>query len=207
MARPPRPADALAPNVGLLARLGFPLLVVALTFLAFEPVLGAGLVNWDDPDTLTNNYAFRGFTREHVGWMFSTCWMGPYQPLAWVSFGVDYALWGFGPPLAANGGPLAAAHYHQTNVLVHALAALALYFLALRLFWSARPAARDERPVASRLAACFAALAFAVHPLRVESVAWLTERRDVLCGLFFVLATWAWVRFAPRVRDARVDVR
>jgi tetratricopeptide (TPR) repeat protein len=177
--------------------------LVALTFLAFAPVLDAGLVNWDDPDTLTNDYSFRGFTREHVEWMFTTNWMGPYQPLAWVSFGIDHALWGFDPA----GSVRRVAHYHWTSVAIHALAALALYGLALDLFRIARPDERDEPTNARRFAAFFAALVFAVHPLRVESVAWLTERRDVLCGLFFVLAAWAWIRFAPRAREVRIDRR
>jgi len=196
-------AEGHAWKRSLLASFVFALAIVALTVLAFAPVLDAGLVNWDDPDTLTNNYSFRGFTREHVEWMFATNWMGPYQPLAWVSFGIDDALWGFDPA----GSVRSVAHYHWTSVAIHALAALALYGLALDLFRIARPVERGESTNARRFAAFFAALVFAVHPLRVESVAWLTERRDVLSGLFFVLAAWAWVRFAPRARNARVDRR
>ncbi len=172
------------------------------TFYAFGPALGARFVNWDDPPNLLQNYSIRGLSREHLEWMFTTNWMGPYQPLAWLSLGVDFALWGMN---SAAGAP-EAPHYHQTNVLIHALAAVALYFVALELFWIVRPATKLGAPTSTRFAAFVAAGFFALHPLRAESVAWVTERRDVLSGLFLLLAAWAYLRFAPRAREVRVSI-
>src|SRR5262249_12811168 len=97
-----------------------------------------------------------------------------------------------------------APSYHRTSVAIHALAAVAFFFLSRRLLARAfaRPPPERARPGLG-FAAFVAAAFFALHPLRVESVAWVTERRDGLCGLFYVLAGWAWLAHADRVREAR----
>jgi tetratricopeptide (TPR) repeat protein len=153
-----------------------PLSVAALTFAVFLPALNCGFVNWDDVYNLVENQAFRGLGPAQLKWMFTTFYMGPYQPLSWVSFGLDYLAWGMNP-----------FGYHLTSVLLHSANALLFYLLCLRLL---APAGRSGAPAEAaelRLAAAFAALLFSVHPLRVESVAWVTERRDVLCGFFYLL--------------------
>src|SRR5262245_61050542 len=86
--------------------------------------------------------------------------------------------------------------YHLSNVLLHAANAIVFYLIALRLLSAARRPATPSDRLAWRLGAAFAALVFAVHPLRVESVAWITERRDVLSGLFALVAVWAYLRDA-----------
>ncbi len=98
-------------------------------------------------------------------------------------------------------GTLAPAGFHATNVLLHAVTALLVYALALSVF----DLAGLGRGTWSLLAACFSALVFAVHPLRVESVAWVTERRDVLSAPFFVLCAIAWLRWGRAVPAARLD--
>jgi tetratricopeptide (TPR) repeat protein len=158
-----------------------------LVFAAFAPALSGEFLQWDDEDNIALNHDFRGLDAAHLEWMFTTDRMGPYQPLAWVSLGIDHALYGLSGPEVYREAP----DYHRTSVAIHALAAIACFFLAKRLLSSA-------------FAAFVAAAFFAIHPLRVESVAWVTERRDVLCGLFYVLAAWAWVAYAqakPDVRD------
>jgi len=120
--------------------------------------------------------------------------MGPYQPLSWLSYAIDHELWCLSPGLAAP----EAARFHATNVLLHALAAIALFLAARKLFeFAVRGAGERARTVASALAA----LLFAIHPLRCESVAWLTERRDVLSGLFFTVALAAWLYSKPERRE------
>lgn len=147
---------------------------------AFAPALGADWLLWDDEDNFVLHDAWRGLTVDHLRWMFTTFHLGPYQPLAWLSLAVDHELWG----MDARG-------YHATNVALHALATVAFFFLARQLLdrtgATVSPRARD-------LCAAAAALAFGVHPLRCESVAWITERRDVVSGLFLVLAVYAWLR-------------
>jgi Tfp pilus assembly protein PilF len=112
--------------------------------------------------------------------------MGHYIPLTWMTLGMDYLLWGLAP-----------AGYHLTNLLLHATNAGVFYFVVLRVLIVAmsRP---SERRHALALAAGFAALLFALHPLRVESVAWATERRDVLSGLFYLLTIMVYLRTCER---------
>ncbi|HEU4440202.1 MAG TPA: tetratricopeptide repeat protein [Methylomirabilota bacterium] len=139
----------------------------------FWPTLGHEFLDWDDDRNLVNNPAFRGLGWANLRWMFTTTHMGHWIPLTWLTFGADYVLWGMKP-----------VGYHLTNLLLHTAAAVALYFVALRLLRVATAGGE----AAPRLGALAAALFFSIHPLRVESVAWATERRDVLSGLWFLLA-------------------
>lgn len=158
-----------------------PGLVVVVTLAAFLPALGNGFVSWDDPGNFLDNPHYRGLGPVQLRWMFTTFHAGHYIPLTWLSLGVDYLLWGLHP-----GG------YHLTSLLLHAATALGVYFLTVRLLRLALPPA--PAPAALRWSAAVAALAFAIHPLRVESVAWATERRDVLSGLFYVLALLCYLK-------------
>jgi protein O-mannosyl-transferase len=159
-----------------------PAAVVAITLLAFLPVLGNGFIpNWDDQLNFLDNPHYRGLGPAQLRWMFTTFHAGHYIPLTWLSLGLDYLLWGLSP-----GG------YHFSSLLLHAGTALAFYFVSLRLLRLALPPATSA--TALRWGAALAALLFAVHPLRVESVAWVTERRDVLSGLFYVLAVLCYLK-------------
>jgi tetratricopeptide (TPR) repeat protein len=152
-----------------------PALVVLLTAAAFLPALHNGFVNWDDEDNYLRNLNFRGLGWTQIEWMFTTFHGSLYRPLTWITLGLDYLLWRMNP-----------FGYHLTSLLLHVLNALLFYFLALRLF---RLAVRNPDPssdLAPRIAAGFAALLFAVHPLRVEPVAWVSARNDPLCGVFFL---------------------
>jgi protein O-mannosyl-transferase len=106
--------------------------------------------------------------------------MGHWIPVTWLTFGVDHAIWGMN-----------AFGYHLTNVLLHAANAVLFYLLALRLL---RLGLTEAGAGAIRLGAIVAALFFAIHPLRVESVAWVTERRDVLSALFYLLTALAYLK-------------
>jgi tetratricopeptide (TPR) repeat protein len=149
-----------------------PALIAVATFIVFLPALQNGFVNWDDDKNLLNNPDYHGLGWKQLRWMFTTFHLGHYQPLSWLTFGLDYLLWGMDP-----------FGYHLTSLVLHAANAALVYFVAARLFRTVVPLAA-EFPL--RIAAGFAALFFALHPLRVESVAWATERRDVLSGLFFL---------------------
>lgn len=158
----------------------YALALALLVFAAFWPALSADFVNWDDPRNFLDNPNYRGLGPEQVTWMFTSYHMAHWHPLTWLTLGLDYVLWGMKP-----------AGYHLTSVLIHAMSAAAAFVCARLLFARIRPAAST----ATRDAAAFLAAAlFAVHPLRAESVAWVTERRDVLSGLFFFLALAAWLR-------------
>jgi len=150
--------------------------VLIITFAAYFPSLKNGFVNWDDDVNLLLNANYRGLGWAQLKWMFTTFHMGHYQPLSWLTFALDYTLWGMDPE-----------GYHLTSLLLHAANAALFYFVALRLLALAAPAGPEEKRSWLPAAAGFAALFFALHPLRVEAVAWATERRDVLSGFFYLL--------------------
>ncbi|MBL8857501.1 MAG: hypothetical protein JNL28_03220 [Planctomycetes bacterium] len=167
------------------------LLVAVLTTIAFQPAFDGQWLHWDDDKNFVEFETWRGLSLEHVKWMFTTFHQGPYQPLSWLTLGIDHALWGMDP-----------RGYHVTNVLIHAAAGAAFFACARALFGQVRPLAQS-RPWMIDAAALVAALAFAAHPLRTESVAWVTERRDVLSGLFFALCLWMYLRFTASTGRAR----
>ncbi len=157
-----------------------PLLVATLTFVAFLPALEAGFVTWDDDKNFLANPSYRGLGAAQLGWMWTTFHLGHYVPLTWMSLGLDYSLWGMKP-----GG------YHLTNVALHSANAVLVYALARRIFARTLP---SLAPLALALASALAALLFSLHPLRVESVAWVTERRDVLSMLFALSSALCYLR-------------
>ena len=165
-----------------------PVAVAALTFIVFLPALKDGFVNWDDDKNFLGNYLYRGLGWEQLKWMFTTFHTGPYQPLSWITYGLDYLVWGMDP-----------FGYHLTNVLLHSANAALFYLLCLRLFSSDADTRPPENKTALHLSAAFAALFFSLHPLRAESVAWATERRDVLSGLFYLLTLFLYL--SPRAPD------
>jgi hypothetical protein len=138
------------------------------------PAVNNQFVDWDDLENFTTNTNYRGLGWTQLRWMWTTFLLGHYVPLTWMTLGLDYLVWGVNP-----------AGYHLTNVLLHAVNAALFYLVAVRLLGVRGAMAGNER-LPSSLSAAFAALVFAVHPLRVESVAWVTERRDVLSGVWFV---------------------
>jgi protein O-mannosyl-transferase len=166
-----------------------PVSVAALTVIFFLPVLQNGFVDWDDGKILLENPYYRGLDWPQLSWMFNTFYMGYYQPLTWISLGLDYLLWGMNP-----------LGYHLTSLLLHAVNALFFYLIALRLLLSAFGGAAPGRDFELRVGALFAALVFAIHPLRVESVAWITERRDVLSGFFFLSSILCYLKGAAEAK-------
>lgn len=159
-----------------------PLPIAVLTFAVFAPAVHGQFV-WDDTLNLSGNSLYRGLGWPQLRWMFTTFHMGHYIPLTWMTFGLDYLVWGTDP-----------FGYHLTNVVLHAANAVIVYFIARRLLGAALPGGRMARA----LTAGAVALLFALHPLRAESVAWATERRDVLSGLFYLLAVLAYLRACER---------
>src|SRR5437016_6761668 len=93
--------------------------------------------------------------------------------------------------------------YHLTSLVLHAASAIVFYFVAFRILGLALPDAGDRGRAGLALSAGFAALVFAIHPLRVESVAWVTERRDVLSGLFYLLTILVYLRDCERGERGR----
>jgi Tfp pilus assembly protein PilF len=154
--------------------------VAALALLIFASTLGHDFVEWDDDRNFLRNEHYRGLGLAQLRWMFTSALLGHWIPVTWISLGLDYVMWGMSP-----------AGYHLTNIVLHAANAALMFLVSLRLLREAQPMVADA---SLRLGAAAAALFFALHPLRAESVAWITERRDVLSGFFYLLTILAYLQ-------------
>lgn len=146
--------------------------LVTVTGVVFAPALGCKFINFDDPEyVLKNNEVRGGLSAEGTRWAFTTFAQANWHPLTWLSLQLDASVWGPDPQ-----------GFHLTNVVLHAANA-ALLFLAFRsltgAFWRS----------------AVLSLLFALHPLRVESVAWVSERKDDLSMFFGLAALWAYSGF------------
>lgn len=151
------------------------LLLATAAFAVYWRVLGHDFIfNWDDNLYVTENPAVQGFSWEHVRTVFGRYYGGNYAPVQMLSYMLDYSLWG-----------LRAGGFLLTNVLIHSLNGILFYRLLLR--WHGE-----------RLLALAGAAFFLLHPVQVESVAWVSQRKNLLAMCFFLLA-WGWYR---RYREA-----
>lgn len=137
-------------------------LVLAVVAVAFSPVLDNGFVNWDDPSYLFENRLIRSLGLVEVGALFSTTFNGNYHPLTLLTYAIEHHFFGFTPH-----------PYHLVNYLLHLINAVLVFFLSRTILRSSS-------------AAIFCSLAFGLHPLRVESVAWVSALKDVLSGSFIL---------------------
>ncbi len=149
-----------------------PLGLCLLTLAAFLPVLGNGFVDFDDGQyVFANPHVRQGLTADGLRWALTAQVAGHWHPLTLASHMLDVQLFGLNPK-----------GHHLTSLLLH-LATVLLLFAVLR------------RTTGSPLRSAAAAALFAVHPLRVESVAWVADRKDLLCTLFWMLGLAAYVRY------------
>jgi protein O-mannosyl-transferase len=152
-------------------------LLVAATAAAYWNVDKCGFIHLDDPDYVSKNYhIFSGFTGSSLHWAFFSFYAANWHPVTWLSHMLDYRLYGLRP-----------AGHHLTSLLFHILNTLLLFFALRSLtgtFWRC---------------ALVAAL-FALHPLHVESVAWVSERKDVLCAFFMFISLLCYSSYVHRQR-------
>lgn len=161
-----------------------------ITLVLYLPALHHGFVEYDDQQYVTDNPRVQtGFTWHGLVWAFGFH-AGNWHPLAWLSHMMDCQIYG-----AWAGG------HHLTNVLLHTASAL-LLFSVLNRMTSLRADASARQANAMWRSAAVAAL-FAWHPLHVESVAWVAERKDVLCAFFWMLTLWFYVRYAAQPSRTR----
>jgi Flp pilus assembly protein TadD len=160
-------------------------LLIVATLAVYWPVIHCDFLNYDDPDYfMSNAHVLTGLTPDNAVWAFTTGHAANWHPLTWLSLMLDAELFGKG-----SVGP------HLTNLLLHAADTVLLFLLFRRL------------TAATWRSALVAAL-FALHPLHVESVAWVTERKDVLSAFFGLLSLWAYVRFIEefKIQSSRFKV-
>ncbi|MDD4004814.1 MAG: tetratricopeptide repeat protein [Elusimicrobiaceae bacterium] len=164
----------------------------AAVLTAYLPAYFNGFVVWDDPAFILRNEAIRAFTWHNIKTMFTTFYEGNYAPLSILSWAVDYHFWGHNP-----------IGYHLNNVLLHIANSILVFLLSLRIF---RYTMEDrKRAFGWHFIVCAAVSAgwYGLHPLRVESVAWATERRDVLSGFFYLLTILLYFMAQERDRGER----
>ncbi|MCL4216958.1 MAG: tetratricopeptide repeat protein [Candidatus Hydrogenedentes bacterium] len=153
-----------------------PLLAAAVVFVAavlfFSPVLTAGFLNWDDPFHLLTNENVQSLSLANLRAIFTTTLEGAYMPVTVLSYAIEYAMAGYSPWI-----------YHATNLLLHAVTSVLVLFLGLRL----------RLPL---MGALIAALVFALHPIHVESVAWISDRKGMLSTCFATASLLAYAGFA-----------
>jgi len=147
------------------------LLITILTLLFFWPSLQNGFVAWDDDIYVYNNPLVRNFGLSQLPEIFSSYLWGNYHPLTVISLGIDHALFGLNPKA-----------FHAVNIAWHLAC---VYLIGILAFHYSQ----------NKYAAWIAAAAFGFHPLHVESVTWISERKDVLYTFFFLLAIWSWEKY------------
>ena len=161
-----------------------------LTFLSFSDSLNYGFVNWDDKIFVHENPLIRSVDQAGL-WQMLVSHRGPsWQPLTWLSYAVNYHYFGL-KPMA----------YHFTNVVIHCANVVWVFFLYRLVLRLANRGKHESWQI--WIGAMVAALFFGLHPLRVESVAWISERKDVLYSFFFLPGLLAYLYYGSMVESRR----
>ena len=180
------------------AIVGMCVMLVVAVFLVFGQTLRHGFVNYDDDKYFFSNLPVQaGLTWNGVVWAFRTVFASNWHPLTWLSLMLDVELFGTGPA-----GP------HLTNVILHAVNAVLLFLLLRRLtgLRSDKSVGASSPQAGTLWPSAFVAAVFAIHPLHVESVTWVAERKDVLSGLFFMLTLLMYARCVQGVTSDKWQV-
>jgi protein O-mannosyl-transferase len=180
-ARGPRRTITKTVRTQLVLRFAICAALIAITWAVFGQTVGHGFVNFDDPIYVSENDNVRaGLNWRGVAWAFTHIHSHNWHPLTTMSHMLDCQLFGLKP----------GAH-HFVNVLLHSATAILLFFLLEQITGS-------PSRTGTIWSSAFVAAVFAIHPLRVESVAWISERKDVLSGLFFVLTLLAYFYYTRK---------
>ncbi len=153
--------------------------VALIAFVAFAGILDNGFVAWDDMDNFPGNTAYQGLGSKQIYWAWTTFWMGVYQPIGWMLAELQYATSGLNP-----------RGYHLASLFLHMACAVALYVLTFTLLgpWQTPDPARAGCERDRFILAGLITTLFAVHPLRVEPVAWVSGQAYLPCALFAMLS-------------------
>jgi tetratricopeptide (TPR) repeat protein len=168
------------------------IIIFLMTVMIYTPALKNGFVNWDDNLYVYKNNHIHSLRPSALSWMFSAFHAENWHPLTWMSHAADYVVWGLNP-----------FGHHLTSIILHGLNASLVFLVVLQLMLMANKihpttlsspwsASSSIRPL---IVAMITAVLFGCHPLHVESVAWVSERKDVLCAFFFLLTVIAYLFF------------
>ena len=176
--------------------------VSLMTFLVYLSALQNDFVGWDDGTYVVENPFIRSLNGALLKWAFLDFYASNWHPLTWISHALDYAVWGLNP-----------LGHHLTNNILHAVNTFLVVLLVVKLMEAVRrrreavPRPKIGRSTESPLteepydvkgpliAAATTGLLFGLHPIHVESVAWVAERKDLLCALFFLLSIMMYIRY------------
>ena len=145
--------------------------LVVAALIAYSKIFSAGFMPWDDTEYVVTNLDVHGLGWEKIKLWFTEYYIGNYQPLTVFSYAIDYALGKQDPTV-----------YHVTNILLHIANAALVYGIFSKLG-------------RSKWVGLFTALLFTLHPSQTESVSWVAERKNVLYGLFYLLAIWSYLKY------------
>ena len=171
--------------------------VSLITGLVYLFSLQNGFVEWDDNLYVFENLQIRSITPDFFTWAFSTFHAGNWHPLTWISHALDYAVWGLNP-----------LGHHLTNDILHAVNTLLVVLLVTRLVGAARERKAAGTPMSfpdeqqALIAGGVTGLLFGLHPVHVESVVWVAERKDLLCALFYLLSIMMYLKHAAEDSSA-----
>jgi protein O-mannosyl-transferase len=175
--------EAVSPEPRWTSHVAICVALLVGTLGLYAPVRHFNFVYFDDKEYVTENpHLDAGLTARNVLWAFTHAYAGNWHPLTWVSHMVDRAIWGLNP-----------AGHHLTNVAIHSLNAVLLYLVLARM-------------TGYQWRSALVAGLFAWHPLHVESVAWVSERKDVLCTLFSLLTVGAYLQYVRQPKWQRYAV-
>jgi protein O-mannosyl-transferase len=171
-------------------KLSMYIVLFAVVLLVFLPSVQNDFVDWDDLAFVARNHNLSSISWESLYWMASTFYLGVWHPLTWFSHAMDISLWGVNP-----------SPHRLVNILFHCCNVVLFCVLCSTLqdIWTERnPDGKSISSEVKLIAAFSAAVLFGIHPLRVESVVWISERKDVLCSFFFLSSLAAYLAYARR---------
>lgn len=164
------------------------LLAGIVTFIVYVPALKNGFVSLDYEWYITNNPYITGLNADFFRWAFSEFYAKNWHPLTWLSHAIDYAIYGFNP-----------SGHHFTSIVFHSIASMGVVILSFRVIAYAQLVTdigyKFDR-MQTLLAAVVSGIIFGIHSLHVESVAWVSERKDVLCAVFYIFSIISYLKYA-----------
>ena len=166
-------------------------IIAMATVIAYGDLVNHQFLQWDDMLYIHNNKYTHNLSGANLYWMFTNYDVGNWHPLTWLSLALDFSVWGY--------NPLA---FKSVNLAIHIINSVLVYYLVFALLQQAQRNYHAQRHtlfsrVTQReltIASLLAALLFAIHPQHVESVSWIAERKEVLCGLFFLATILAYIK-------------
>jgi hypothetical protein len=174
--------------------------VSLITFLLYLKSLQNDFVGWDDNLYVTANPYIRTLNIDLLRWAFLDFYSYNWHPLTWLSHALDYTIWGLGP-----------LGHHLTNNIIHAVNTFLVVILVMKLFstWKHNTSKYVEvtafREHGGFIIGGCTGLLFGLHPLHVESVAWIAERKDLLCALFFLLSVIFYSNYIEIIKNKSID--